>query len=242
LTVALDVADLAAGYGATVVIDGVSLEVPGGGTLAVLGRNGVGKTTLLTTLMGYTTRHRGAIKLGETAVEELPTHRRVLAGLGYVPQEREIFPSLTAEENLAVAARPGGWTADQVFELFPRLAERRRNAGNRLSGGEQQMLAVGRALVGGPQVLLLDEPMEGLAPIVIDALFDALCRIRDEGRLTIVLVEQKVDLALDFARAAVILDRGRIVYRGTADELKRDEAAQARHLGAGADHVSAMGR
>jgi branched-chain amino acid transport system ATP-binding protein len=241
LTVALKIEDLAAGYGATVVIDGVALEVPEGGSLAVLGRNGVGKTTLLTTIMGYTTRHRGTIRLGDAAIETLPTHRRVLAGLGYVPQEREIFPSLTAEENLAVAARPGGWTRDDVFTLFPRLAERRRNAGNRLSGGEQQMLAVGRALVGGPQVLLLDEPMEGLAPIVIDALFDALCRIRDEGRLALVLVEQKVDLALDFAREAVILDRGRIVYRGTAEALKRDEAVLARHLGAEAGHMSAVG-
>jgi branched-chain amino acid transport system ATP-binding protein len=242
LTAALKIEDLAAGYGATVVIDGISFDVPGGGTLAVLGRNGVGKTTLLTTVMGYTTRHRGTVKLGDSAIESLPTHRRVLAGLGYVPQEREIFPSLTAEENLAVAARPGGWTTEEVFALFPALAERRRNAGNKLSGGEQQMLAVGRALVGGPQVLLLDEPMEGLAPIVIDALFDALCRIRDGGRLTIVLVEQKVDLALDFARDAVILDRGRIVYRGTAEALKRDEATLARHLGAEAGHAPAMGR
>jgi branched-chain amino acid transport system ATP-binding protein len=238
LSAALAVKDLVAGYGATVVLDGVSLEVPEGGTLAVLGRNGVGKTTLLATIMGYTTRHRGTIRLGDAALENLPTHRRVLAGLGYVPQEREIFPSLTAEENLAVAARPGGWTAEQVFELFPGLASRRKNSGNRLSGGEQQMLAVGRALVGGPRVLLLDEPMEGLAPIVIDALFDALSRIRDAGGLTIVLVEQKLDIALEFAHQAIVLDRGRIVYAGTADDLKRDEAAQARHLGAGADHVA----
>jgi branched-chain amino acid transport system ATP-binding protein len=238
LSASLIVQDLVAGYGATVVLDGVSFEVPEGDTLAVLGRNGVGKTTLLATIMGYTTRHRGIIRLGDIVLEELPTHRRVLSGLGYVPQEREIFPSLTAEENLAVAARHGGWMAEQVFDLFPGLAARRKNSGNRLSGGEQQMLAVGRALVGGPRVLLLDEPMEGLAPIVIDALFDALSRIRDAGGLAIVLVEQKLDIALDFARHAIILDRGRIVYSGTAEELKRDEAAQARHLGAGADHVT----
>jgi len=239
LSVGLAVENLVAGYGATVVLDGISLKVPAGGTLALLGRNGVGKTTLVCTLMGYTTRHRGTIRLGDRPIEGLPTHRRVRAGLGYVPQEREIFPSLTVEENLAVSVRPGGWSAAQVFDLFPSLAERRRNGGNRLSGGEQQMLAVGRALVGGPQVLLLDEPMEGLAPIVIDALYDALSKIRDEGKLTIVLVEQKVDLALAFARDAIILDRGRIVYRGTAEDLNRDEAALARHLGAAAEHVPA---
>ena len=239
MSVGLAVENLVAGYGATVVLDGISLKVPAGGTLALLGRNGVGKTTLVCTLMGYTTRHRGTIRLGDRPIEGLPTHRRVRAGLGYVPQEREIFPSLTVEENLAVSVRPGGWSAAQVFDLFPSLAERRRNGGNRLSGGEQQMLAVGRALVGGPQVLLLDEPMEGLAPIVIDALYDALSKIRDEGKLTIVLVEQKVDLALAFARDAIILDRGRIVYRGTAEDLNRDEAALARHLGAGAEHVPA---
>ena len=239
MSVGLAVENLVAGYGATVVLDGISLKVPAGGTLALLGRNGVGKTTLVCTLMGYTTRHRGTIRLGDRPIEGLPTHRRVRAGLGYVPQEREIFPSLTVEENLAVSVRPGGWSAAQVFDLFPSLAERRRNGGNRLSGGEQQMLAVGRALVGGPQVLLLDEPMEGLAPIVIDALYDALSKIRDEGKLTIVLVEQKVDLALAFARDAIILDRGRIVYRGTAEDLNRDEAALARHLGAAAEHVPA---
>jgi branched-chain amino acid transport system ATP-binding protein len=231
LSLPLAVEGLIAGYGATVVLDGVSFAVPAGGTLAVLGRNGVGKTTLLATLMGYTNRHAGAIRLGDRSVEGLPTHLRVRAGFGYVPQEREIFPSLTAEENLAVAARPGGFTSDDVFTLFPALAERRRNTGNRLSGGEQQMLAIGRALVGAPRVLLLDEPMEGLAPIVVETLFDALARIRDAGGLTIVLVEQKVDLALAFAAEAIVLDRGRIVYRGPCDRLRADEVAQARHLG-----------
>jgi branched-chain amino acid transport system ATP-binding protein len=234
LSLALAVDGLVAGYGATVVLDGISFAVPAGGTLAVLGRNGVGKTTLLATLMGYTNRHAGAIRLGDRPVERLPTHVRVRAGLGYVPQEREIFPSLTAEENLAVAARPGAFTSDDVFALFPALAERRRNTGNRLSGGEQQMLAIGRALVGAPRVLLLDEPMEGLAPIVVETLFDALARIRDAGGLTIVLVEQKVDLALAFAGEVIVLDRGRIVYQGPCDRLRADEAAQARHLGVGA--------
>jgi branched-chain amino acid transport system ATP-binding protein len=235
MSAGLNVENLVAGYGATVVLDGVSLDVPEGGTLAVLGRNGVGKTTLLATIMGLTTRHRGAIHLGRLSIEGETTHRRVRAGLGYVPQEREIFPSLTAEENLLVAARPGGWPLEKVYELFPRLAERRRNSGNRLSGGEQQMLAVGRALVGGPQVLLLDEPMEGLAPVVVEALFDALAKVRDEARVTTILVEQKVDLALAFARDVLILDRGKVVYRATAEQLKVDEAAQARYLGVGAE-------
>jgi len=235
MSVGISVADLVAGYGETVAIDGVTLDVPAGGTLAVLGRNGVGKTTLLCSMMGFTTRHRGSIRMGETELVGMPTHLRVRAGLGYVPQEREIFPSLTAEENLAVAARPGGWSIEAIFGLFPGLAARRRNTGNRLSGGEQQMLAIGRALVGAPQVLLLDEPMEGLAPIVIDNVFDALARIRDDSGLTIVLVEQKADLALDFARDAIVLDRGRIVYRDASAALKSDDEAQARFLGVAAD-------
>ena len=235
MSVGLKVEDLVAGYGSTVVLDGISLQVPAGGTLAILGRNGVGKTTFLATMMGLTTQHSGRIFLGELAVEHEPTHRRVHKGLGYVPQEREIFPSLTAEENLLVAMRPGGWSLEAIFTLFPRLAERRRNSGNRLSGGEQQMLAVARALAGGPQVLLLDEPMEGLAPVVVDALFDALAKVRDESGVTIILVEQKVDLALAFARDAVILDRGKIVYQSTCEELRYNEAAQARFLGVGAE-------
>ena len=234
MSVGICVENLVAGYGATVVLDGVSFEVPPGGTLAVLGRNGVGKTTLLTTLMGFNTRHRGAIRLDGRSIEEAPIHRRAHMGLGYVPQEREIFPSLTAEENLAVCARPGGWSPEAVFDLFPALKERRHNTGNRLSGGEQQMLAIGRALVGAPRLLLLDEPLEGLAPIVVEALFDALAKIRDEARLTMILVEQKVDLALSFTREAIVLDRGRIVYRGASAALRADDAAQARLLGVSA--------
>ena len=235
MSVGLHVSNLIAGYGATVVLDGISLDVPAGGTLAILGRNGVGKTTFLATMMGLTTRHGGSIRLGDVSIENEPTHRRVQKGLCYVPQEREIFPSLTTEENLLVASLPGGWALDAVYGLFPRLAERRRNSGNRLSGGEQQMLAVGRALVGGPKVLLLDEPMEGLAPVVVESLFDALAKVRDESGVTIVLVEQKVDLALAFARDAVILDRGKIVYQSSCDQLKSDEAAQARFLGVSAE-------
>ncbi len=233
MSVGLKVENLVAGYGPTIVLDGVSLEALAGSSLAVLGRNGVGKTTLLATLMGLTSRSAGRIFLGGRAIEALPTHERVHAGLCYVPQERRIFPSLTVAENLAVAALPGGWPLQRVYELFPGLAARRSNAGNQLSGGEQQMLAVGRALVGKPDVLLLDEPMEGLAPIIVETLFASLSKIRDESGLTIVLVEQKVDLALDFARDAIVLDRGKIVWRGTCAALRRDEAAQHAYLGVG---------
>ena len=231
MSLALDVKDLRAGYGLTVVLDGISLTVPAGGTLAVLGRNGVGKTTLLATLMGLTTRHQGSIRLGDQAIEGRPTHVRNELGLGYVPQEREIFPSLTVEENMAVSMRDSGWTIDAVFDLFPGLKARRKNTGNRLSGGEQQMLAIARALVGAPKVLLLDEPLEGLAPVVIEALVEALERVQKESRLTMLLVEQKAELALSLTREAVILDRGRIVYRGESAALKADEATQARLLG-----------
>jgi branched-chain amino acid transport system ATP-binding protein len=236
MSIGLKVDGLVAGYGATVVLDGVSLEVPAGGTLAVLGRNGVGKTTLLTTLMGITTRHSGTVWLGDQQVEGIAVHRRARLGLGYVPQEREIFPSLTVEENLAVSQLPGGWTIEEVFGLFPRLKERRRNTGNRLSGGEQQMLAVARALAGGPKVLLLDEPLEGLAPVVIESLMEALERIHSQSGVTMILVEQKAELALSFTQDAIVLDRGQIVYRGPSAKLKEDEATQARLLGVASKH------
>jgi branched-chain amino acid transport system ATP-binding protein len=231
MSVALSMEGLVAGYGATVVIDGISLGVPAGGTLAILGRNGVGKSTLLKTLMGLTTLHRGDVRLADARIDGLPTHCRARLGLGYVPQEREIFPSLTTEENLAVSVLPGGWTMEAVLDLFPALKERRRTTGNRLSGGEQQMLAISRALVGGPKVLLLDEPLEGLAPIVVEAVFEALAKIRDEGGLSIVLVEQNAELALSFAQHAAVLDRGKVVHFGTSAELRADETTQARLLG-----------
>jgi branched-chain amino acid transport system ATP-binding protein len=227
----LRVQDLVAGYGATLVLDGITLDVPRGGALAILGRNGAGKTTLLRTLMGYTTRQRGSITLDGQPLQALPVHQRVRAGLGYVPQGREIFPSLSVQENLAVALRPGGLSLDAVYALFPSLAARRASTGNRLSGGEQQMLAIGRALCGGPRVLLLDEPLEGLAPIIVETLFARLGELR--GQLTILLVEQKIDLALSFAETAVVLERGRIVFSGASGKLLHDEAAQQRWLGVG---------
>jgi branched-chain amino acid transport system ATP-binding protein len=227
----LCVSELVAGYGPNVVLEDVALRVPAGGAVAILGRNGAGKTTLLRTLMGYTTRHRGQIYLDDRPLAGLPVHRRVHAGLGYVPQGREIFPSLSVHEHLAVAARPGGLSAEAVYGLFPSLAERRRSAGDRLSGGEQQMLAIGRALAGGPRVLLLDEPLEGLAPIIVDSLFSCLSELRSQ--LTIVLVEQKIELALSFADTALVLERGRLVFQGASADLRADEAAQQRWLGVG---------
>jgi len=236
VSAALSVRDLVAGYGATVVLEGVTFQVPAGSSVAILGRNGAGKTTLLRTLMGYTTRHRGEISIDERAISDLPVHQRVRAGLGYVPQGRDIFPSLSVQENLAVALRPGGFSLEAVYTLFPGLSARRAGLGNRLSGGEQQMLAIGRALCGGPRVLLLDEPLEGLAPIIVENLFLRLSELR--AQLTIVLVEQKVDLALSFAETVIVLERGKIVFDGPSVELARDEAAQQRWLGVGVASAS----
>jgi branched-chain amino acid transport system ATP-binding protein len=237
VSLAIAVSDLVAGYGPTVVLEGVTFNVPAGGSLAVLGRNGVGKTTLLATLMGLTTWRAGGIRLGDTDISAVPTHRRSRLGLAYVPQEREIFPSLTVEENIAVSLHEDGWSTEAVFDLFPRLAERRAATGNRLSGGEQQMLAIGRALAGAPKALLLDEPLEGLAPIVVDALMDALERIRDQSGVTMILVEQKAALALAFADEVIVLDRGCIVHRSKSKELAGNEALQAELLGVAQDEA-----
>ncbi|MBO0764378.1 MAG: ABC transporter ATP-binding protein [Hyphomicrobiaceae bacterium] len=234
MSMGLHMEGLAAGYGPTVVLEGINLLVPAGGSLAILGRNGVGKTTLLATLMGFTTVHGGRIRLGDCEIGPLAPYRRNRIGFGYVPQEREIFGSLTVAENLLIARRQRGWPLERVYQLFPELAARRANAGNKLSGGEQQMLAIGRALVGGPKVLLLDEPMEGLAPVVVDALYDALRAIRDEGGLTMLLVEQKAELAMQLAERTIVLDRGRIVHDGPSTALLADAEAQARLLGVNA--------
>ncbi len=208
-----------AGYGETVVLEGISLALPPGGTLAVLGRNGVGKTTLLATIMGHTALHAGHISFAGREVGALAPYRRARLGIGLVPQEREIFPSLTVEENLTVAAQPGPWSLARIYDLFPALASRRTNRGNHLSGGEQQMLAIGRALIGNPALLLMDEPLEGLAPVIVDTLLLALGRVRREDNLALLLVEQHARLALEFAEAAIILDRGRVVFSGPSQDL-----------------------
>ena len=210
---------VSAGYGETVVLEGISLALAPGQTLAVLGRNGVGKTTLLATIMGHTRLHAGGIRFADEEIAGLPPYRRARLGIGFVPQEREIFPSLTVEENLMVAERPGQWTLAGVYDFFPSLAERRRNHGNQLSGGEQQMLAIGRALMGNPTLLLLDEPLEGLAPVIVDALLAGLERLKREDELALLLVEQHAKLALELAQTAIVLDRGVIVFTGKSQEL-----------------------
>jgi len=214
-----------------VVVDEVSFEIAERGSLGVLGRNGVGKSTLLATVMGHTTLHKGEVMLGGQRVDRVPVFRRARSGLGFVPQEREIFPSLTVRENLEVAARPGHWTPARVFELFPNLAARLSNAGDQLSGGEQQMLSIARALLTNPSVLLMDEPTEGLAPVVVEALTAVLLRLRGESALSIVLVEQNSHVALAFSARTVVMDKGRIVYDGESAALRADPEHLARLIG-----------
>jgi branched-chain amino acid transport system ATP-binding protein len=229
MLLALD--DVRAGYGAAIVLDGIALGVPAHESLAVLGRNGVGKSTLLLTIMGFTQLSRGTIAWRGENITRLAPHRRARRGLGWVAQEREIFPSLSVEENLTVAGRPGRWDSKAVFELFPRLDERRYAQGNQLSGGEQQMLAIARALMTNPALLLLDEPLEGLAPIIVEELTRAIQRMtRDEGT-TIILVEQHADIALELTEHAVVLERGRIVHRSRSRELLDDQALLDRYIG-----------
>jgi branched-chain amino acid transport system ATP-binding protein len=228
---ALELDKVFAGYGETVVLEDIQLSLEVGGTLSIIGRNGVGKSTLLATIMGHTQLHGGRVALHGKDISKVATYNRAIAGLGYVPQEREIFPSLSVQENLEVAARPGPWTLKTVFELFPRLSERVTNMGNQLSGGEQQMLAIGRALIGNPTVLLMDEPSEGLAPVIVEELARAVKRLTEAGGLAMILVEQNTRLALDIAPRAVVMDRGRIVYDGASETLRNDPAKLEKLIG-----------
>jgi branched-chain amino acid transport system ATP-binding protein len=228
---ALELDNVSAGYGETVVLENVRFAIDPGESVSIIGRNGVGKSTLLATIKGHTTLHGGTVKLHGKDISSLVTYRRVTAGLGYVPQEREIFPSLTLRENLEVAMRPGPWTVETVFELFPRLAERASNMGNQLSGGEQQMLAIGRALIGNPSVLLMDEPSEGLAPVIVEELARAVKRLTQAGGLAMILVEQNSRLALDIAPRAVVMDRGQIVYDGPSETLRNDPEKLEQFIG-----------
>jgi branched-chain amino acid transport system ATP-binding protein len=224
----LELHDVRAGYGDAVVLDGISLAVGEKRSLAILGRNGVGKSTLLLTIMGYTRLHRGAVSWKGQDISRLPPHRRARLGVGWVAQEREIFPSLNVEENLCVAARMGAWTLERVYALFPRLKERRANLGNQLSGGEQQMLAIARALMTNPALLLLDEPLEGLAPIIVEELVRALRNI--EGT-AMILVEQHAELALSLTEQALVIERGRIAHAGASTELLANAALLERYVG-----------
>jgi branched-chain amino acid transport system ATP-binding protein len=227
----LTLANVRAGYGDAMVLHDVSLEVPQNGSLAVLGRNGVGKSTLLMTIMGYTQMRSGRIGFqGKDATRAEP-HNRSRAGIGWVAQEREIFPSLTVEENLTTTARAGHWTLERAYTMFPRLKERRRNMGNQLSGGEQQMLAIARALMTNPSLLLLDEPLEGLAPVIVEELIKAIKLMVSDRRIAIVLVEQHTDIALELTEQAIVLERGAVAWRGASAELSKDTATLERLVG-----------
>jgi branched-chain amino acid transport system ATP-binding protein len=214
--------NVTAGYGESVVLEGISLTMQDGDSLALLGRNGVGKTSLLVTLMGLTSMHGGAIRWQGGDIVRVPTHLRAQAGLGWVPQERFMFPSLTVEEHLTVVARPGEWDVKKVYEVFPRLQERRANMGNQLSGGEQQMLAIARALMVNPKLLLLDEPMEGLAPIIVQELTRVIRGLVVDRGMSVIIVEQHARLALSLTKRAIVLDRGRIVHESDSDSLMQD--------------------
>ena len=223
-----------AGYGSATVLEDVSFRLEPGASLALLGRNGMGKTTLLATLMGATRQTRGAMRFAGHNLSHVPSHARAHAGLGWVPQERDIFASLSVEENLTVVARPGAWDLKKVYATFPRLQERRANMGNQLSGGEQQMLAMGRALMLNPKLLLLDEPLEGLAPLIVQELLVIIARMVREGSMAVILVEQHAHQILPITREAIVLERGRIVHRGASDVLAADAGVLDRWLGVAA--------
>ncbi len=230
----LEVAGLSAGYGPTQIVQNITFDVPAGGRLAILGRNGVGKTTLLATLMGLSTRHAGSVRIGDVELTRRRTSARALAGVGYVPQSRDVFASLTVEENLATGLKGRGRAAlAEAYEMFPRLGERRRHLGGQLSGGEQQMLSMARTMLGQPSLLLLDEPLEGLAPVICDELMSMITRLAGSGDVTVVLVEQQIERALDFADRVLILERGREVWSGAPDILRADRALIERLLGVG---------
>jgi branched-chain amino acid transport system ATP-binding protein len=227
----LEVEALSAGYGDARVLSDISFRLEAGKSLALLGRNGTGKTTLINTIMGCTRHMGGTLRLAGADITRARPESRAAAGLGWVPQERNIFRSLTVQENLTAVARPGPWTVERIYDLFPQVAQRRGSMGSQLSGGEQQMLALGRALVLNPKVILLDEPLEGLAPIIVDALLSALQLIARQEGLSMVVVEQKAQKILNFTDEALILDRGRIVHRGSSASLLADRGPLETHLG-----------
>lgn len=219
-----------AGYGDSIVLEGVSLELDEGGSLALLGRNGVGKTTLLLTLLGLTRMQHGEIRWSGESLTHVPTFKRAHLGLGWVPQERFMFPSLTVEEHLTVVARPGPWNLRRIYATLPRIEERKRNLGNQLSGGEQQMVAIARALMTNPKLLLLDEPMEGLAPIIVQELLKMIEQLVGAGDVAVIIVEQHARLALELTERAIVLDRGQVVHRAASRDLLRDPATLDRMI------------
>jgi branched-chain amino acid transport system ATP-binding protein len=216
-----EIRNLYGGWGATTIVEDLSISVMPGETVSIIGRNGVGKSTLLELVVGRAHRHQGSIILNDKDISVLPIHERVKCGLGYVPQRREVFPSLTVEEHFAIAVQPGVWTEEAVFAIFPSLADRRHTLGRHLSGGQQQMLAIARALLTNPKLIVMDEPSEGLAPVVVDQLIEAIQRLGRNG-LAILLVEQSLEVAFSLSNRVVIMDRGRIVHEGTSKQLSRD--------------------
>jgi branched-chain amino acid transport system ATP-binding protein len=233
----LEVRGLSAGYGPTLILEDVSFSLPAGSRLSILGRNGMGKTTLLSSLMGMNRRYAGDILLDGTDVAALNSSSRALKGLGLVPQTRDIFRSLTVEENLFVGLKDRPRSAlQEAYDMFPRLRERRRNLGWQLSGGEQQMLSTARTILGCPKVLLLDEPLEGLAPIICEELMAAFSRLAATGEMTILLVEQRLESALDFADRVLVMERGQIAWQGTSEALRSDHALVERYIGVGSLH------
>ena len=213
---------VSSGYGDAVVLENISFSLREGDSLALLGRNGVGKSTLLVTLMGLARQHGGTIAWRGGDLGRVATYKRAHAGLGWVPQERCMFPSLTVEEHLTVVARPGAWNLQKIYAIFPRLQERRANLGNQLSGGEQQMVAIARALMTNPRLLLLDEPMEGLAPIIVQELMGVIRRLVSDGQMAVIVVEQHARLALSLTKRAIVLDRGQIVHDSDSASLIAD--------------------
>ena len=227
----LKLQQVTAGYGDAVVLNDVSLEIAPHGALAVLGRNGVGKSTLMLTIMGFTQMKAGHVFWRGQDISKQPPHWRANNGIAWVAQEREIFPSLSVEENLTVAAHGSEWTLETIYRMFPRLAERKRNMGNQLSGGEQQMLAIARALMTNPSLLLLDEPFEGLAPVIVEELIRAVKLMLSGRKLAIVLVEQHTDVALELTTDAIVLERGAVMHRAPSPELLKDTATLERYVG-----------
>jgi branched-chain amino acid transport system ATP-binding protein len=233
---------LCAGYGEAIVLSDISFRLDEGQSIALLGRNGMGKTTLVNSIVGVTRYRGGSITLAGRDITRLPPEQRAMLGVGWVPQERNIFKSLTVEENLTAIARPGKWMPQRVFELFPRLGERRQNLGNALSGGEQQMLAIGRALVLNPRIMLLDEPLEGLAPIIVEELLRVLHRIIREEGLSAILVEQNARKVLGVTDRVIIIERGAIIHEGDSAALKADRALLESHIGVARERNGAGAR